>query len=120
LNTTSPARAEDLEGLEQASRSTLNYGMPPLSGGTASGLDAKTLETRIKDVIRRFEPRLIADTVKVQVEVEASSMDQRALTFRIEAKLWSQPVPEQVYVRTKLDLETGHVTLAEYGTRERP
>ena len=46
-------------------------------------------------------------------------MDQRALAFRIEAKLWAQPVPEQVYVRTKLDLETGHVTMAEYGTRER-
>ena len=120
LNSTSPARAEDLEGLELVSRSTLNYGMPALSGGIASGLDARTLERRIKDVIQRFEPRLISDTVKVQVEVEADAMDHRAVTFRIEGKLWAQPVPEQIYVRTKLDLESGHVTLTEYGTRERP
>jgi len=118
LNTTAPARPEEIEGLELTSQSTLNYGMPPLSGGVASGLDGKVLEKRIKEVIHRFEPRLIPETVKVQVEVGAG-MDQRALTFRIEAKLWAQPVPEQVYVRTKLDLETGHVTMSEYGTRER-
>ena len=118
LNTTAPARPEEIEGLELTSRSTLNYGMPALSGGVASGMDGKALEKRIKEVIHRYEPRLIPDTVKVQVEV-GTGMDQRALTFRIEAKLWAQPVPEQVYVRTKLDLETGHVTMAEYGTRER-
>jgi type VI secretion system protein ImpF len=104
--------------LEQVGRSTLNYGMPPLSGGMASGLDSRQLERRMKDVIQRFEPRLIADTVKVQVELVSGTMDHRALTFRIEAKLWAQPIPEQIYLRTKLDLETGHVTLADFGTRE--
>jgi type VI secretion system protein ImpF len=119
LNTTAPAVPEEIEGLELASRSTLNFGMPALSGGVANGLDPKVLERRIKEVIQRFEPRLIPETVKVQVELAADSMDKRALAFRIEAKLWAQPVPEQVYVRTKLDLESGHVTMAEYGTRER-
>ena len=69
LNAVSPARPEDIEGLEHVSRSTLNYGMPALSGGVASGLDARQLERRMREVIQRYEPRLIADTVKVQVEV---------------------------------------------------
>lgn len=118
LNTVSPSRPEEIEGLELVGRSTLNYGMPALSGGMASGLDARQLERGMKDVIQRFEPRLIADTVKVQVEVETTKMDHRALTFRVEGKLWAQPVPEQIYLRTTLDLETGHVTLTDFGTRE--
>ena len=118
LNTISPSRPEEIEGLEDVSRSTLNYGMPALSGGVASGLDARLLERRMKEVIQRFEPRLIADTVKVQVEIETDTMDHRALTFRVEGKLWAQPVPEQIYLRTKLDLETGHVQVADFGTRE--
>lgn len=118
LNATSPARAEEIEGLEEVSRSTLNYGMPPLSGGVASGLDARQLEKRMREVIQRFEPRLIANTVKVSVEVSAGTMTHRALTFRVEGLLWAQPVPEQVYMRTRLDLETGHVTLADFGIRE--
>jgi len=118
LNAMSPARAEDIEGLEQVGRSTLNYGMPPLSGGAASGLDVRQLERRMREVIQRFEPRIIGETVKVQVEVEAGVMNHRALTFRVEGMLWAQPVPEQVYLRTQLDLETGHVTLADFGVRE--
>jgi type VI secretion system protein ImpF len=51
------------------------------------------------------------------VEVEAGAMSHRALTFRVEGLLWAQPVPEQIYLRTKLDLETGHVTLADFGVR---
>jgi len=117
LNAVSPARPEEIEGLEHVSRSTLNYGMPALSGGVASGLDARQLERRMREVIQRFEPRLIADTVKVLVEVEAGTMSHRALTFRVEGLLWAQPVPEQIYLRTKLDLETGHVTLADFGVR---
>ena len=60
---------------------------------------------------------IVAEPVKVQVEVEAGTMSHRALTFRVEGLLWAQPVPEQIYLRTKLDLETGHVTLADFGVR---
>ena len=119
LNTTSPARDADVEGLEQVGRSTLNYGMPPLAGGVATGLDIRQLERRMREVIQRFEPRILGESVKVQVEVEAGVMSRRAVTFRVEGMLWAQPVPEQVYLRTQLDLETGHVTLADFGIREK-
>jgi type VI secretion system protein ImpF len=119
LNTTSPARPEDVEELELMPESVLNYGMPPLSGGTAAGVEPRVLERAMREVILRYEPRLVPDTLKVKVEVEPGKMSHRALTFRVEGLLWAQPVSEQIYMRTQLDLETGKVTLAEVTTRER-
>lgn len=119
LNATAPIPADDLEGLDEVRRSVLNFGMPPLSGGTASSLEPRALEKRIREVVLRYEPRILADTLKVQVVLEAGRMSQHALTFRVEGLLWAQPVPEQIYVKTELDLETGHVTLADVGYGER-
>lgn len=112
LNTTVAPRTEEIDGLEEAQRSVINFGMPPLSGGTASSLDARGLERRIREVILRFEPRILPDGLVVRADVTPGRMNQRALVFRIEAMLWAQPVPEAIYVRTELDLESGHVTLA--------
>ena len=119
LNTTSAARPEEIEDFELVPGSVLNYGMPPLSGGTAAAVEPRTLERVMREVILRFEPRLVPDSLKVRVEVAPGKMSHRALTFRVEGLLWAQPVSEQIYMRTQLDLETGKVTLSEVTTRER-
>lgn len=119
LNTVTPARPEEMDELELAPASVVNFGMPPLSGGTALAIDARALERRMREVVLRFEPRLLPDSLKVKAEVSPGKMSHRALTFRVEGLLWAQPVSEQIYMRTQLDLETGKVTLSEVTTRER-
>jgi type VI secretion system protein ImpF len=33
------------------------------------------------------------------------------LTFEIEGELWAQPIPQKMYLRTELDLDTGKVSI---------
>ena len=119
LNTTTSARPEEIEGLELTSGSVLNYGMPPLSGGTVLSIDPRALEQRIRDVIVRFEPRIVPTSVRIEVHLTGTVMSHRSLSFQLEGMLWAVPLPEQIYVRTEVDLETGHVAVADFGYREK-
>ena len=58
LNAVSPARTDDIEGLEQVSRSTLNYGIPRCPRRRQRWTAAARAPMR--EVIPRFEPRIIA------------------------------------------------------------
>ncbi|UWX75113.1 type VI secretion system baseplate subunit TssE [Burkholderia gladioli] len=107
LNCTRQWEDEDLPGLEQVGNSVLNFGIPDLAGSALSGIDAGELQSRIRAALLDFEPRLIADTVQVCVSTDASRMDSRSLSFRIDAEMWAQPMPLGLYLRTDVDLETG-------------
>lgn len=92
--------------------SVINYGMPPLAGRPASQYDMTELARALREVILRFEPRIIAHTL--QVSAERSRTDSHnVLGFRIEGQLWSQPIPLEIYMRTEIDLESGLTQVIE-------
>jgi type VI secretion system protein ImpF len=113
LNCTRQWNGEELEGMEQVSNSVLNYGIQDLAGATLSGIDAGLLQNRIRSALLDFEPRLVASTVQVNVEIDEASMDSRSLRFRIEAQMWAQPMPLSLYLRTDVDLETGEFHVSQ-------
>lgn len=102
-----------LAGHEHARRSVLNYGVPDLAGTHIAGRDIRRLEAELTEAVRTFEPRILADTLSVKVEVADGRVDRRAVTFVIRGDLWAQPVPLSLFLKTELDLETGAVTVAE-------
>jgi type VI secretion system protein ImpF len=112
LNATSLGVVEDLTDFPHVQRSTLNFGMPDMSGRTASGVDLRDLERILLRAIHEFEPRLIHDTVKVTGQL-GEKMSHNTMTITIEAELWSQPLPQKLLLRTELDLENGEVKLEE-------
>lgn len=113
LNTTNLAAAEDFEGLPLAKTSTLNFGIPGFTGlvGTARNLFA--LEGAIAEAIRTFEPRIRPETLKVRVRPSTDEQPTAAITFEIEGELWAQPVPQQLFLETAIDLETRLAVVAE-------
>ena len=113
FNTTCLSTVQDLSDFPHAEKSTLNYGLPDLSGRTASTIDVPALERALRRVIWEYEPRLIKNSVKVKLIVNRDQMNHKALCFTIDADLWSQPIPLRLYLRTDLDLETGEVRVAE-------
>ena len=106
LNTTNMAATEDLAATPLALRSTVNFGVPGLAGniGTIDRLGA--IEAGIADAIRAFEPRIRADTLSVRLRPSADDRPTPALVFEIRGELWAQPVPQQLFLETAIELET--------------
>ncbi|GAA0583506.1 type VI secretion system baseplate subunit TssE [Halomonas salifodinae] len=104
----------DLVGLEaypHIERSVLNYGVPEMAGMHLSGADAPLLADRLRAAIERFEPRL-RHVLVTAVEPGAEGR-LNTLAFLIEGELWGQPLPEQLYLHTELDLSDASVTVRE-------
>jgi type VI secretion system protein ImpF len=114
LNCTRQWSSDELTGFAHASRSVLNFGIPDLAGAALSGIDAALLQNRIRSALLDFEPRLIASTVQVSVDVDDARMDSRSLRFLIEADMWAQPMPLALYLRTDVDLETGEFHVSQH------
>ncbi|GAB2917729.1 type VI secretion system baseplate subunit TssE [Paraburkholderia jirisanensis] len=107
LNCTRHWSSEQLAEHPHVDTSVLNFGIPDLTGTALASVEASVLENRIRAALINFEPRLVASTVQVSVNLDESRMDSRSLSFRIEAQMWAQPLPLSLYLRTDLDLETG-------------
>jgi type VI secretion system protein ImpF len=102
----------DLEGLEHAQRSVINYGIPPLAGQLLSELDWKDVERGIRHAILAFEPRILPRTLAVTMLPSTDLLNHHnTLQFEIRCQFWSMPYPLELLLKTSLDLETGQVSL---------
>ena len=113
LNCASLDAIVDLAAYPHVQGSVLNFGMPSLAGRTARSVDPQQIAGTIEAAIRRFEPRLSA--VRVQPEMSEEGNETHVLAFRIEAQLWGQPMPQQLVLRTSIDVDSGNVSVAESG-----
>jgi type VI secretion system protein ImpF len=113
FNTPNLGAAQDLSDYAEVERSTVNFGIPDLSGKTASSVDSATLVRLVRRAIADFEPRLLRNSVKVQVVVDPEQHSVNAMCLTIEADLWSQPLPLRLYLRTELNLEDGEAQVTE-------
>lgn len=113
LNTGNLASAADLDAYPLVAESVLNYGIPDLAGSTSSGVDATSVEQALRKAILDFEPRLLRNTLKVRLYVDPDDMGHNAMRFDIEGQLWAEPIPEPIFLKTELDLESGSVVVSE-------
>ena len=51
----------------------LNFGLPALSGQTASSLDVSDLARAIREAIIDFEPRILPATLQIKTLLESAS-----------------------------------------------
>ena len=114
FNATQLGADQDLSRTQFARRSVVNYGLPSLSGRTASSLEISKLEASIRQAIVDFEPRILAKTLQVRAISAVDQLDHHnVIGIEIQGMLWAQPVPIELWVRTEIDLETGRVELAD-------
>ena len=112
FNTTFLSTSDEFAPYPEVRRSVLNYGLPALSGQTASSIDAVILQNKVKTAILDHEPRILADTLKVEVLMSEQQLDHHnQISFRISGQLWAQPVPLELLLQTNIDLETGQVEI---------
>ncbi|RZJ08380.1 MAG: hypothetical protein EOP39_14020, partial [Rubrivivax sp.] len=92
----------------------LNFGIPVMTGKQASSVNLTKLERDISNAIKRFEPRILADSLEVRAfEPEDVLGTHNVIEFEIKGRLWAQPVPLDVLYRTRLDLEAGIVNVRD-------
>jgi type VI secretion system protein ImpF len=113
LNCTHAEATRPLDGMPHVAASVFNFGIPDLTGVALSGLDLARMEQRLRDAILAFEPRLIAETLRVHARADGKRMDRRSVVFDIQAEMWAQPLPLNLYLKTEVDLETGRLDVVE-------
>jgi type VI secretion system protein ImpF len=89
-----------------AFQSVINFGTRHLCGLT--GAELNDLERQLIEAIHFFEPRILRDSLQVKASVE-----QHIMVFEIHGELWANPMPEQLFIKTKIDLETGQCNLGD-------
>jgi type VI secretion system protein ImpF len=107
LNTGNLESTEDFTAYPELAKSVLNYGVRDLTGLMSSSLKASEIERTIQQAILRFETRIIPHTLRVAATINKDESSHNAITFEISADMWAQPIPEHLYLQTRIDLETG-------------
>lgn len=117
LNAVRPADREVPAALRYVANSVLCFGLPALTGETSSSLDAVALQQSIREAILRFEPRVLPETLEVEVVgTPASRLESHnVIGVEIRGRLWAQPVPLEILLRTEVDLEEGTCEIRETG-----
>jgi type VI secretion system protein ImpF len=106
--------AIDWSGRAQARRSVINFGMPVLSGETASTLDPTALAAAVRRAILDFEPRIAPQSLKVEVQATDMQMQHHnVIGMVISGMVWAQPQPLEMNLRTQMHLETGQVDIED-------
>jgi type VI secretion system protein ImpF len=113
LNTSDLETSEDLAAVPLAAKSTINFGVPGFTGMVRMSGRGGGLEAMIAEAIRRYEPRIRPDSLRVRLRPMAEDNPLPALVFEIEGELWAQPLPQQLFLETSIELETRLVVVSD-------
>lgn len=115
LNCESLSSIVDLEGHPYAAASVLNYGIPVLAGTIFTSKRTSQLEREIREAVRLFEPRILPDSLSVKAATSEYG-SPKALTIEIRGELWARPLPQPLFLKTEVDLESGFIAISELPT----
>lgn len=113
LNTAAPTADEGLEEFPAVMTSVINYGIPDLTGQTASSLESTILERGIVKAIQAFEPRLEKRGMSVRLVKGEATHAGNSMALEIKAEVVANPLPDTLYIKTEVDLETGQFEIKD-------
>jgi type VI secretion system protein ImpF len=98
------------ENLEETQKSVAVYGLPDFTSATAkSPNEQKRLVKQIETALKTFEPRFL----DLKVTLEPLNDLDRALKFRIDARLDVEPAPEPISFDTVFQLGSSEFSVKE-------
>ena len=109
LNAKNHLDEKEIQEFGEVRQSVLNYGMRDLAGLLSSDLDLGEIEHQIRQTILDFEPRIFSNTLTVRATGESvtEAHNPNIIAIEISGELWATPLPEQLFLQTRIDLETG-------------
>jgi type VI secretion system protein ImpF len=111
MNTIAMESSEDLELFSAVSKSILNYGFPDVAHRTIDEFGIDDIRGEIQSVLRRYEPRLLPDTVRVTRDQSVTSDDLK-LRFVVNADLYCEPLNAPIEFIAELERESGQIIIS--------
>jgi len=96
----------NLQDYPEALKSVINFGTRHLFGLVSPNL--RDLERDLLEALYTFEPRILRRSLKVGSQLVGNN-----LFLEVEGDLWASPLPEHLHIKTQLDLQNGHCSLAD-------
>lgn len=113
MNSSAKPSGDEIWEYPLVARSVVNFGMLDLTGMTASIASEHKLERLLADAIHHFEPRIMGPTLQVRLIEGTEDEAENLVQFEISGDLCPLPMPEALFLKTELDLETGQCALKE-------
>lgn len=110
LNTHNAESHFNAERYPAVARSALNYGLAEVTGEYSTAQKAEAIRRSIEQAIAAYEPRIIEGSVDVLLRSETDDAEM-TVGLDIRADMWAQPMPLELYLRSKVDLTTGEVAV---------
>lgn len=114
LNTNNIENMIDTKAYPNVTCSVLNYGVGEVAGEYSTSQRAELIRKSIHRAISIHEPRIITGSSAVELR-EEDNKGETQIAFDIHADMWAQPVPLELFLRSKVDVTTGEVTLDRVG-----
>ena len=93
--------------------STLNYGLPSMAGAVVARLDREIPQRALRQVLARFEPRILQHGLRVQLAAGHDPLGEGTLAFEIEGRLRLDRETVPIHLRTEVDIGTGVATVID-------
>lgn len=110
LNTHNAESHIDVEKFPTVARSVLNYGLSEVAGEYSTDQKAEAIRRSIERAVSTYEPRIIEGSVDVLLRSGTNDAEM-TVGLDIRADMWAQPMPLELYMRSKVDLTTGEVSV---------
>ena len=110
MNTIRLDAASPLDDAPHVAASILNYGFRDLSSVTLRDLHSASIRDSIRQSLINYEPRLVPETIEVQVKKGEGSNDQR-MELYVTADLMGDPVDIPLDFDAEVDLGAGKMRM---------
>lgn len=108
LNTNNIDSSIDGDVYPTVAESVVNYGLSEVAGEYSTVDRAEKIRRAIEKAITLHEPRIIKGSVHVTISDDAMD-NNMTVGLIIRADMWAQPLPMELYLRSKVDVTTGEV-----------
>jgi type VI secretion system protein ImpF len=112
MNTISLDASVDLTDYPYIQKSIVNYGFGDLSTLSDKGFAAAEMARFIRETLIRHEPRLIPNTIEINVNKDLESVTQR-LSFDIAADMVASPVDVPLDFVAEVDMGAGKIQMTK-------
>lgn len=101
-----------VDGLDHVKRSILNFGLRDLSDKTIDEtIKIGDIRRDLLDTLRRFEPRLLRNTIVIERDTENEA--DLTIRFVVRSDMRADPVPTSVEFVTEVELDSGEIRIAK-------